>query len=91
MQTINVSDAEAEAGLVWLSQHVPVAVQLGRPQVALRDTRTADGNIQYLTDAGMLWATKDGAQRLLYADDGVELTDWRDGMCTSVSFGDLKH
>ncbi|MEU3622940.1 hypothetical protein BS329_39920 [Amycolatopsis coloradensis] len=86
MKTLNCSPETAEDGLVALSRHLPLTVEIGRPTVACLDN---DGVIQVLTtDGATWWAYPDRAVRLVPLRDGLaEATEWCAGFEISRYIG----
>lgn len=80
MRTINCTTDQAEYGLMALTCHVPAAVALGRPTVALHE----GDHVQYATEEGFLWLYRDRAERMCAGDDGVEITTWQLGKLVEV-------
>lgn len=82
MHLIEVDAESAEDALVEAARHIPAAVPLGKPSVAMRDV--FGGGVEFATSVGFFWVRQDHAERLVPTDDGPELTTWRHGECVGV-------
>lgn len=78
MHALNLDDQAAEDALVQLDEHVPAAVEIGRPLIAHTDD---DGSVTFVTDDEAMWTVHTGGavDHMVHVGHAYEITIYRRG------------